>query len=287
MKSMFFSKLVNKKNLKNICFLSILYVFSPDPLLAQQGLKGQSTGDNRNIAENSSEPTSVLREGPRQPRPAPQTNSQQTIPQQNQNVQVPQTTAPPVVNNKQAPNTASSHTNISTKSATIFSPPSVFYEIESFLRNNENISIFLAYLLLVWFLSAARRNPSLAIFVVNILFIVIGFPFWVLGRVLGMRSAMKGNYNPTSKQTKNKNSDDVSDQNVAPEKERILIQSQRKGGVWITKNTLSPGTSDSQIGNTLSRESKQAMHSAETPSSGWVGRVRAVGEKSGRIYDIQ
>lgn len=250
----------------------------------QQRAKIQPTTNNtnQNTGNKSWEPVPVPKAEPRQLPPVQQGSGQQNL-----NTPTPQVSSNSTIYNSQNSQTVSSSTITTTSSSTIFSPPSVMHDIESFIRNNETISLFIVYLILVWFLSAARRNPSLAIFIVNILFITIGFPFWVLGRLLGMRSAIKGNYNSSRTKSSDQSSESSITGVTAPLKEDIIIQSQRSGGAWFDVGGVPAGWTDHSISVALNRASEQAISASGKSASGWVGRVRAVGRKSGRLYGIQ
>lgn len=150
-----------------------------------------------------------------------------------------------------------------------------------------------AYLLLVGLLYLLTRMYTTKNFITKTLFFIIGFPFVLIGwavTLINIRSdrhryldenQSDGDYDDSDDVPKKKsrfssknNTDDSDD------KEGIQIQYQSTGGIWMDYNSISTNNSY-QISQALKIASRAASNK---PNSN--GKVRAIGKKSGRLYDM-
>ena len=149
-----------------------------------------------------------------------------------------------------------------------------------------NLVVIGLYLLIVLFLRTKGKDS----WFFQILYWVIGFPFALLGLVLGILGFVGGSLSGSSVGSGEVSRGKKSRESVDPEysrkkysdnRETVEIQYQQIGGSWRTLNVTS---------NNLDQTISHAMNNAERnvrKMSGVNGRLRAKGKKTGSIYDIR
>ena len=191
-----------------------------------------------------------------------------------------------------------------------------FDAISFISQNSESIILaggVLAYLLFVWFLNLASGVPAIAMSTTKGLYYIIGFPvvltlfmFRLLKGMLGSPysrnlseflqeghtstgSSSSGNYERSSREKSNEGQNGFSSserqqsarsESDEPDGERIVVQVNLSDR-WYNRVTMAKGSSSGQI----SRELQEVAHN-ERNKTDFKGRVRAIGEKSNRVYDI-
>lgn len=154
-------------------------------------------------------------------------------------------------------------------------------ELQEFYLKNPNallITYLVIYFLCIALFYLGKNNPFFASLVMKILYYTVGFPvliivgtfnfIWkIIFKILRLKSSKINN--------SNSNNSDI-------DKESIKIQKQREGGAWFDSGSLSAGTSDTQISIALNNAQNSTIN-----APGYNGRVRAIGEKTGRLYGMQ
>lgn len=64
-------------------------------------------------------------------------------------------------------------------------------KISQFYTEYYQIIWVIGYLLSVLLIAIARKNSSVAVFVANLLYVTVGFPFWILGLIIRLRKVFK------------------------------------------------------------------------------------------------